>query len=525
MVSELCSPEVDDPHMDEDIAAPIKESLASPVSGDAIEQTGPAEAAPGAERETVVAADERDRDKMNEASTHGDLDAQQEFTVDTSESQQGGAAVSKGDDPSVSQEPSRETAEEALLAVSTVDDSSSVPQSEPALLPTSDALEPHLDKPAVVSSPSQQKPCVSSKSDEADIDETLASCPADAEQKPLAVSMNSESDTAKDAPFVAVASQRDKTVPATASLFSDDDDGPVAAAPLWKETMPATAPLFSDDEDEQKPACSVEKMTGDSAKRAETLNAEESSARAPLPVQQDEASLLALGARCNRCGVRLPLDPVAVNCHSDVCFSGARTPRGVVTPRGTFRVGRHGSRARSTSRSRATRRSGRDATTGAAEGPVSFAMDEDDLDNDDYDDDSEDEQQNGANADGERTEATTAAGGSFIDRANNGLREWFTASTGQVLSFLSTGDPEPSLPSSGARTPRDGRIDSWERWERGLDTMGVARCSRCGLRLPLEPDAVDRHSEECSASLPTLESFLQGTFHFQGDNAPAVERD
>jgi len=35
-------------------------------------------------------------------------------------------------------------------------------------------------------------------------------------------------------------------------------------------------------------------------------------------------------------------------------------------------------------------------------------------------------------------------------------------------------------------------------WETGLDTLGIARCSRCGLKFPSECNELERHDAECS---------------------------
>jgi len=88
------------------------------------------------------------------------------------------------------------------------------------------------------------------------------------------------------------------------------------------------------------------------------------------------------------------------------------------------------------------------------------------------------------------------------------------ATLGPVQHRLSLSMPSPSRSEGGApgsdmgsesggpatgaavnATPR--QLDDWER---GLETIGVAKCGVCGMKLPLEVGAIEQHSLECEAA-------------------------
>ncbi|CAJ1378031.1 unnamed protein product [Effrenium voratum] len=65
---------------------------------------------------------------------------------------------------------------------------------------------------------------------------------------------------------------------------------------------------------------------------------------------------------------------------------------------------------------------------------------------------------------------------------------------------------------AGSEGPRmfeleDGEADlscqEHDDWETMLDTLGVARCGYCGLRLPLDMAVIEQHSKECAVTSPT----------------------
>lgn len=61
-------------------------------------------------------------------------------------------------------------------------------------------------------------------------------------------------------------------------------------------------------------------------------------------------------------------------------------------------------------------------------------------------------------------------------------------SLGSFSPFVEEGDrrPPPARPFAGR-----------EDWEDGLDGMGIAKCHRCGQRLPLDVSLIEEHSKEC----------------------------
>eukprot|EP00440_Ansanella_granifera_P013040 gb/GFBE01014166.1/.p1 GENE.gb/GFBE01014166.1/~~gb/GFBE01014166.1/.p1 ORF type:complete len:200 (+),score=35.85 gb/GFBE01014166.1/:1-600(+) len=81
--------------------------------------------------------------------------------------------------------------------------------------------------------------------------------------------------------------------------------------------------------------------------------------------------------------------------------------------------------------------------------------------------------------------------------------------------FLSGRAPAPQLASAGpaffelsaagAETPRQAADDAegaelGDDWEAVLDATGVARCGQCGVRLPLDMAAIEKHSKQCCSS-------------------------
>lgn len=57
----------------------------------------------------------------------------------------------------------------------------------------------------------------------------------------------------------------------------------------------------------------------------------------------------------------------------------------------------------------------------------------------------------------------------------------------------------PSLPRCESQDKPEvalTRTDT-EDWEDGLDGLGIAKCHKCGMRLPLDLELIDQHSKEC----------------------------
>lgn len=56
-----------------------------------------------------------------------------------------------------------------------------------------------------------------------------------------------------------------------------------------------------------------------------------------------------------------------------------------------------------------------------------------------------------------------------------------------------------SSPKKSSKDKGNAPPSSWEQGslEDSLDNLGVAKCARCGLRLPLESEALEQHSAQC----------------------------
>lgn len=60
---------------------------------------------------------------------------------------------------------------------------------------------------------------------------------------------------------------------------------------------------------------------------------------------------------------------------------------------------------------------------------------------------------------------------------------------------------EPSADEAGEETLQTKQklvpADKGDDWEQGLDSFGVAKCGVCGMKLPLDPVAIEAHCLEC----------------------------
>jgi len=72
-----------------------------------------------------------------------------------------------------------------------------------------------------------------------------------------------------------------------------------------------------------------------------------------------------------------------------------------------------------------------------------------------------------------------------------------------------------------ASTRRDSYEDSWEH---GLDSIGIAKCRLCGLKVPVDMEAIEKHSKECSQSEHERGELL-GKCHACGELLPLNTED
>lgn len=198
--------------------------------------------------------------------------------------------------------------------------------------------------------------------------------------------------------------------------------------------------------------------------------------------QTEDQHLAAQSVKCSRCGVLLPFDPRAIDQHSQRCFSAS-----VV-----------GGSSGSTAPAKVARQHAGDNAGYVQSFDIGRGDSSEDV----------------------PTDLSPIGCLDDIDPSQqqhfSGIRQWLSETRDSIKDKVLRTQPclFPPGPLSPLPKGKDGTRDPRSissSYDQDLETLGIARCSRCGIRLPLDADIVDRHSDECCGRMLSLDDFLEDT--------------
>eukprot|EP00933_Yihiella_yeosuensis_P052032 TRINITY_DN50009_c0_g1_i1.p1 TRINITY_DN50009_c0_g1~~TRINITY_DN50009_c0_g1_i1.p1 ORF type:complete len:194 (-),score=56.50 TRINITY_DN50009_c0_g1_i1:173-754(-) len=97
------------------------------------------------------------------------------------------------------------------------------------------------------------------------------------------------------------------------------------------------------------------------------------------------------------------------------------------------------------------------------------------------------------------------------DAASSNGKDNMTSLPLGALKATSTGSPSPQSSEpmvfgmdDDNESPREAGVSPaghGDEWEQSLESFGVARCGVCGMKLPMDTEAIEQHSLECEAAM------------------------